>query len=54
MAPSTRIVTPMCFNLTFESEDDLAAIAAGMSGDTDRVEVMVGVSSTPVEAAPSR
>jgi hypothetical protein len=26
----------VCFNLTFESEDDLAAIAAGMSVDVDR------------------
>jgi len=26
----------VCFNLTFESEEELAAIAAGMSVDADR------------------
>lgn len=44
----------MCFNLTFESEDDLAAIAAGMSRDSDWAEDVVDVVSTPVEAVASR
>lgn len=44
----------MCFNLTFESEDELAAIAAGMSWETDRVQDTVSVRSAPVEAAQSR
>ena len=34
--PGTRTLNPVCFNLTFESEEDLAAIAAGMSEDADR------------------
>ena len=31
MARTARILGGVCFNLTFESEDDLAAIAAGMA-----------------------
>lgn len=50
----TRILRAMCFNLTFESEDELAAIAAGMSWETDRVQDTVSVRSAPVEAAQSR
>ena len=35
MRRRARILGTVCFNLTFQSEDDLAAIAAGISGASD-------------------
>ena len=35
MAWAARILDHVCFNLTFQSEQELAAIAAGMSLDSD-------------------
>ena len=32
------ILVGMCFNLRFDSEEELAAIAAGMSGHTEATE----------------
>jgi hypothetical protein len=44
----------VCFNLTFQSEDDLAAIAAGISGDSDDVAESGGDRVGTVAPTPAR
>lgn len=53
-AARARTLNLVCFNLTFESEEELAAIAAGMSVDADRDGYAPGDTSSGPVGVPVR